>query len=298
MAQATLFPELIDHIISFLALPRKLDNLYLDLSFRWYDEKTLKPDLYSCSLVCREWSELARPHIFHTVGLRLLPDEDEPIGTLEEFLEFLDATPRVPHCIRKLELRFQGGIDAWDIPPEEDPLGIDLVLLHTVLSRLPRLHSLSLDGIHPFNSTPVDWSPTPINLQLVQYITYFYDIPLCAIFPLSLLGHVDELVVQSHRNYPGAFSYDTSQPATRGSHFALRSLKLFAYPHVRSFVEDILLTPAVDTLESLALVDFNTEESLSAAWRLLRGVGPRLLDVWIDVSSRLPSEYSHLSLVC
>ncbi len=279
MTQANLPPELIDNIIGFIAIPRKLDNLYLDLSFRSSDEKRVKPDLYSCSLVCREWRELARPHIFHTVGLRcVLPLEEGPI-TLEAFLAFLDATPQVPLCIRKLDLTLiRTTTKRWYLHEEQPVSGVDHVVLHTVLNRLSRLHSLSLTGEHLFTSTLDDWAPTPIDIRHVHCNSTLGDV-----FPLlQLLGNVNELVVKSHHSFVN-ISY-LARPAVALSHLKLRSLRLAAYSPIASFVEGILLSPVVNTLDSLSLMNFNTEDNCTALKRLLGRVGPRLLDIWIDAS--------------
>ncbi|PSR71022.1 hypothetical protein PHLCEN_2v13126 [Hermanssonia centrifuga] len=268
MINATLPPELIDHIISSLAIPtRKLGDVSLD----WRDERIVKTDLYSSSLVCREWGELARPHIFRAIDVYL---HQSGRITLEAFLEFLNATPRVSHHIRKLSLIFFN-------PKRAD--AVNLNTLHTILSCLSHLQKLSLTKYngHLFHSMPEEWDPTPIHLQHVHCNA------LDDVFPfLRMLGIVDELIVVNHTTY-GYIPHLVSKV----SHLKLRSLRVVAYSDVTSFLEGILLTSVVTTIDSLFLKDFATERHCAAAKQLLERVGPRLLDIWIDASS-LPSEFS------
>ncbi|PSR71023.1 hypothetical protein PHLCEN_2v13127 [Hermanssonia centrifuga] len=290
MAKAiTLPPELIDLIISFLVIPHKCRTSKV-IPHKCRTSKPSQTTLYSCSLVCRQWRELARLHIFHTVALRFVHNEYGRI-TLEDFLIFLEATPHVPPCIRRLELDFfEGFIDeSRQGILEKPPASIDLVLLHAVLSRLPRLHSLLLGSFNPFNATPGDWAPTPIHLRYID-CNALGDILLF----LEMFGNVDELVMGINQNY-GSVS-QVAQRVAGLSHLRLRSLKLRASScspsHIASFTEGILLTPLLNTLDSLTLMNFNTEGSLAAARRLLRGVGPQLLGVCIYVSDQLASKQS------
>ncbi|PSR72644.1 hypothetical protein PHLCEN_2v11491 [Hermanssonia centrifuga] len=93
----------------------------------------------------------------------------------------------------------------------------------------------------------------------------------------------DELVLRMYRH---SVSHVAQQVAGL-SHLRLRSLKLAPGPFtpMASFVQAILSTPVLNTLDSLSFINFDNKESLVTAGRLLRGVGPQSLDVCIYLST-------------
>lgn len=61
-----------------------------------------KPQLGTCSLVCRYWAKLCRPHMFRTLRLRSRDD-------LYRFVQFTDApslvTPSLADCVRFIKVK-------------------------------------------------------------------------------------------------------------------------------------------------------------------------------------------------
>ena len=97
-------PEILDRI--FIHLPSRLENSPR-IEDDWRRDKT---DLFSCSLVCREWKDEVRRHIFHTITYSF-NCVHATVGhywtierALQKFIEFLRSSPDICRLVRRLNL--------------------------------------------------------------------------------------------------------------------------------------------------------------------------------------------------
>ena len=140
-----MLPELLDRIFPLLLYPRVLT---------WQrDERYVKTDLLSCSLVCRQWRHLTRRHIFHSTTFAFdrvssaapLPWIATAKGrengkSLQQFIEFLERSPEVCKLIRRLNLvQYEGQSSRQGC--------VDRQTIYRILVLLPALQYVTLDSV-------------------------------------------------------------------------------------------------------------------------------------------------------
>lgn len=154
MPPLDLLPELLDEVFFLLPCRREYAHQVQD------DQRRNQTDLLSCSLVSRRWRGAARRHIFHTTSCafdRVNASDSEPKRdadgpdrrTLQEFADFLQASPHVCALIRRLDLVSLGA-------PNACPRTVDRELVYSMLALLPGLQYLMLEKIilHSPDPTP------------------------------------------------------------------------------------------------------------------------------------------------
>lgn len=182
MSELPLLPELLHEV--FDHLEPSAHSLSSSHAAPWTGSFRIKSDLYSCSLVSRDWNRLTRPHLFRFVkysfrrsskegeapwgpllldGLlgrweenittRTIPPPNKTLGMLCKFLE---ANAAIAPYIRGLSLRCcagtrapgaasnHGGHQAY-INDSDDRIYPSL--LARLLALLPQLHTLRLENI-------------------------------------------------------------------------------------------------------------------------------------------------------
>lgn len=178
-------PELVDAVVKELH-PALWDP-------QWPESPGSKQDLHACSLVCRLWNGVARPHLFRDISFSFqrhrftgLAASSPPLEqywrifclkrqnvrhkTLEMLLCFLQASPSVSSCVRRLKL------DMWpDILFRfNEDNQVDSVVFNEILQRLPRLQVLHLCNIllkSPILSNP--YRSAICRLHIVSYGCYY-----------------------------------------------------------------------------------------------------------------------------
>ena len=139
-------PEILDRI--FIHLPSRLENSPR-IEDDWRRDKT---DLFSCSLVCREWKDEVRRHIFHTITYSF-NCVHATVGhywtierALQKFIEFLRSSPDICRLVRRLNLicdmhAVDARVDWRDVYSIIELLqNVEWVMLHDV-----PLHSIILE---------------------------------------------------------------------------------------------------------------------------------------------------------
>ena len=142
-----------------------------------------KPTLAKCTLLCRDWLELARPYLFESITYRARyfeapftrPDLGLPSDSrlpLDDFLDFLSQTPSVLGLVRHLRLSWKPHIPAMLVFASR---GITLVpcrweTLLKLLHHLPRLRTLELADF-PLESLGSDFETRPhCSVPIINHI--------------------------------------------------------------------------------------------------------------------------------
>lgn len=165
-----------------LHLPPELDDIIID---HFHDDRFM---LGRCALVCRAWLPATRYHAWRYLPLKCTSADLTRLSSL------LDASPSVAYYVRDVTItQKQGQFCTWD----------DLTLLHStlaILSRLPSLHTLTLDGLWFGAPTGEDGlSLSAITFPSVRKLTIstcsfdvFDDVSyLCSAFPALKEIHFD-----------------------------------------------------------------------------------------------------------
>ncbi|KAH9895734.1 hypothetical protein C8Q73DRAFT_835209 [Cubamyces lactineus] len=149
-----------------------------------------RPTLLSCSLVCRSWLPVARAVIFESLKVVTTAS-----GRLDAFTLFLARCRDVCPLVRDLTLSCKPEARAED---SNAPDRISWSHLRTVISMLPRLRSLTLDGISIARSTSecldIDPAARPIIQSLRMMGSQLYDMNLSsALSIVRIFSKVDSL---------------------------------------------------------------------------------------------------------
>ena len=180
-------PELLDHIFSYLT--------------PCYTSSTPKADLSACTLVTRQWRDLAQSHLFHSFYFAFdCSREDEtwspdtqyphvhnaqagispvplrpPVFSLPMLYRFLSQHQHIGRYIRTANFSTtSNGTSPVDL------IHVKFQLFMEVMKLLPLMEALLLDGIliclsSPEDTPHYDWQPIPLTrLSLDLEISNFY----------------------------------------------------------------------------------------------------------------------------
>lgn len=138
-----------------MRLPPEVNDLALDYL---HDDKDA---LAQCALVCRDWLNAARHHLWHTIRLNLTLDEIN-----SELLQPL-SDPDIAYHVRSVVVTSKS-------LPSQVRLDSDIHLLHCVLSQLssfPQLQSFALESISFAPKTCSNTECTVLRLPSIRKLT-------------------------------------------------------------------------------------------------------------------------------
>ena len=236
-------------------IPQELVNTTID---HLHDDiKTLR----SCSLVAHSWLEISRSHLFSEIAITL------SIRTIEAFIKLLVSSTNVGLHIRRLRLQrtrrtcFELFLHTRACPQ------IDIGILEFILSKLPKLISLSFCDVNLVSQTCLKpRSPTPARYYLKNLA--FEGVGFDTSYPqgkrlldvLDHFSHVDNLVL-SNISTASTFFYSSPIPRypygaqtdtlMQTHHLVVRDLTLALSLLSGEYLDAIQKTVSSNTLRSL-----------------------------------------------
>lgn len=145
-------------------------------SILWYSSYST---LLTTSSVNCTFHLISRKYIFNFVSLKRTVYNRDTVSRAKTFLSLLDLVPDIANCVRRIHIDCFGD-DLFESSPDADATP-----LITVLSRLPRLNSISLRGEDSSKSedTWIDWKE--VSVELRQTFGRIFRSPLVCEIKLS-----------------------------------------------------------------------------------------------------------------
>lgn len=164
--------------------------------------------LLATSAVNSTFHYITRKHLFNFISLKRTVYDHDTISRARTLLSLLDDIPDIANCIRRIHIDCFG-VDLSNADSYTKPL-------ITILSRLPRLNSISLRGKDSTVSSDswLDWKATCSKLRRAFARTFssplVYEIKISHIYNFSLsiflechsLKHLSFNLVSSRRSIP------------------------------------------------------------------------------------------------
>jgi len=124
-----------------LALSPELTDLIIDYL---YDDK---PSLSYCSLVCHAWTPRAQFNLFRVLSI----NADDPTRRFYRYYAWLDRNPGIAYCVQELHLHGNN--------MAKRPSFVMPYILHSLISRMPSLHTVRLVEITLYTNTTTEGIP-------------------------------------------------------------------------------------------------------------------------------------------
>ena len=135
--------------------------------------------LAACTLVCRDWLDISREHLFSE--LRILRGRDE---SFEDLADFLEQNPTVAGCVRILTLQAR----LISLLPQASLMpSLESDLLLRILRAVPHIRDLRLSHLNilPPSSDSNTTSESHVYLEHMEYEGCWSDVTT----PFTLLSH-------------------------------------------------------------------------------------------------------------
>ncbi|KAG7447090.1 uncharacterized protein BT62DRAFT_60682 [Guyanagaster necrorhizus] len=226
--------------------------------------------LSSCAVVCRSWSRIAQDALFARFDIILEPAYvpvykflsflPVPGGTrtIENFIDFVSANPRISHLARNLRFRIPAKTSLLDVNTNVGPI-------FSVLRHLHKLRSLSIDakcfcGIAPDAILSRCYTMTKLSLRDVVFPHVGKLMELICCLPmledLTLIGSGPAAVFEESIDIPWALQ--TVRPPLR------RLVIHMGHTVITSLINDSLL--CINGLRHLDILFVDGLKSMSSGW--------------------------------